>query len=155
MKKFNPKNKKTGAIYQIQYIEPMVVKDQDSNVRYLREASEVFTLLKDLQDSSKEKFIGIYMNSRNRILCIEVVHIGSTSESLVDSAAVLRTALLVNAKAIVIAHNHPSGDPSPSVEDKNITQRISAGCKLLNLLLQDHIIIGENCYYSFIEHGLL
>lgn len=155
MNKFNPNKKKTGATYQIQYIEPMVIKDQEAKIRYLQNAEEVFSLLSDLQDSSKEKLVAIYLTSRNRIICIEVVHIGGTTESTTDPAAIIRSALLVNAKAIVVVHNHPSGDPTPSIADKNITQQIKSGCNLLGLHLQDHIIIGENNYFSFNEHGLL
>ena len=89
------------------------------------------------------------------IICIEIVHVGGTTEITVDPAAIIRSALLVNAKNIIVAHNHPSGDPTPSTEDKNITMKIKAACQLLNLYLQDHIIIGEKNYYSFLEHGLL
>ena len=153
MKKSNIKN--DNIKYMIQYIEPTLVKEKDSTYRYVEDAKQVVDLMQDLQDSTKEKFIAIMLTSRRRILCIEIVHIGSTTESIVSTQSAVRTALLVNAKAIIYVHNHPSGESSPSVEDKNITIRLKHACDLLEIIMMDHIIIGDNNYFSFTEHGLL
>lgn len=153
MKKMKIKHE--GIKYMIQYIEPTVVKEQESSFNKCDSADDAYNLIKNIQDSAKEKFIGIYLNSRNRVICIEIISVGSTIESLVTPRDSVKTALLVNAVGIVYAHNHPSGDPTPSQEDKNITQRLAHACNTLNMRLLDHIIIGDNTFYSFSQHGIL
>ena len=153
--KFNPRKTIKNGQYIIQYVEPKVVRDELSTNIEINQPSDVYKMFSSLQDESKEKLLAIHLNTRNRVLCVEIVHIGGASESLVTPDAILRTSLLVNAKAIVVCHNHPSGDPSPSDEDIKITQNIIDACKLFNIRFLDHTIIGYNKYFSFAEHCLI
>lgn len=104
------------------------------------------------ETADREHFIAVCLNSKNRILCINTVSIGSLNASVVHPREVFKAAILSNAAAIIVAHNHPSGDPTPSKEDRSITGTLASAGKILGIPVLDHIIIGDN-YYSFKEHG--
>lgn len=103
---------------------------------------------------SKEHFICLHLDGKNRITCIDPVSVGSLNQSIVHPREVFKTALLSSAAAIVLIHNHPSGDPTCSREDREITRRLKEAGELLGIRVLDHIIVGES-YYSFVEQGLL
>jgi DNA repair protein RadC len=88
-------------------------------------------------------------------VCKETVSIGSLNQSIVHPREVFKTALLSNAAAILLLHNHPSGDPAPSQEDLAITRRLIECGDILGIRVLDHIIIGEDCFKSFSEDGLM
>ena len=104
---------------------------------------------------TRENFYGLYMNVHNGVVCFEVVAIGGAMAAVVDVKSIVRTALLVGAEKLILVHNHPSGNPTPSVEDKAMTQRVSAACKLFNIEVVDHIVIGDGKYSSLKEMGML
>lgn len=115
-----------------------------------------------LRDSDREHFIVLLLNQKNVITGITTVHTGTLTGSLVSPRDVFKPAILGNARSIIIAHNHPSGDPAPSKEDTAITQRLVECGKLLDILVTDHIIVGYTIadggsytYYSFAEKDLL
>ena len=76
---------------------------------------------------------------------------GTLKETSIDCRTVIRKALLLNAMGFVLVHNHPSGDPRPSVHDINFTDRLNKACSLMDIKLLDHIVIGENGYFSFAD----
>ncbi len=107
-----------------------------------------------LKGADREHFVVLLLNTKNRLIGINTVSIGSLSSSLAHPREVLKPAILANADGIVVAHNHPSGDVSPSADDLRNTAKLKAGAKLLGIELLDHIIIGEGGrYYSFKEEG--
>lgn len=106
------------------------------------------------ETADREHFIAVCLNSKNKILCINTVSIGSLNASVVHPREVFKSAILSNAAAIIVAHNHPSGDPTPSKEDRSITGTLASAGKILGIPVLDHIIIGDN-YYSFKEHSLI
>ncbi|HLD97454.1 MAG TPA: DNA repair protein RadC [Candidatus Nanoarchaeia archaeon] len=106
-----------------------------------------------LLSNDKEQFMVILLNSKNRIIKDEVVSVGTLNASLIHSREVFKSAIKESANAIIIAHNHPSGDPTPSEEDAIITNSLVDAGELLNIKLVDHVILGKNSYYSFAKEG--
>lgn len=106
-------------------------------------------------DFDREVILAIAMDARHNINAASMVHIGTANESVADTADILRVALFSSSRNLLIAHNHPSGDPSPSVEDKALTKRLKEAASLLNITLLDHIIIGNERHYSFADEGQL
>jgi DNA repair protein RadC len=109
----------------------------------------------ELRDRDRERFLALCLNTRNELMREVVVSMGSLNASIVHPREVFKPALACSAAAIVIAHNHPSGDPSPSREDHEVTRALSEAGTLLDIPLHDHIIIGADSYYSFRDSGLL
>ncbi len=113
-------------------------------------------LFRDLQKETQEKIIALHLDARATVTCFQVVFIGTSTSSITDPKAILRTALLTNSNSIILIHNHPSGDPSPSEEDIKAKLQLSTACAYLNLQLLDFIIIGDNGkYFSCADKGIL
>ncbi len=107
------------------------------------------------RDRRKEYFLILLLDSKNRIIREEQVSEGSLNQSIVHPREVFRPAIRESAAAVILVHNHPSGDPTPSREDREITRRLREGGELLGIRVLDHIIIGDGSYLSFVEQGLL
>lgn len=107
------------------------------------------------RDRKKEYFLILLLDGKNRIIREEQVSEGSLNQSIVHPREVFKPAVKESAAAVILIHNHPSGDPSPSREDREITRRLKEGGDLLGIRVLDHIIIGDNSYLSFVEQGLL
>jgi len=105
------------------------------------------------EDLAREQFSVLAVNTRNVPTSHEVISSGSLNGSLVHPREVFLHAILQNAAAIVVAHNHPSGDPNPSQEDRSLTARLVNAGNILGIQLLDHIILGNGTYYSFKEKG--
>lgn len=111
--------------------------------------ADAVSLVKDfIEDLDREQLIVCYLDTKNQPTIIETVSIGSLNSSLVHPMEVFKTAILGNSASIIIFHNHPSGDPSPSKEDLNITEQIKESGEMLGINLIDHIIIGSGSYTS-------
>lgn len=116
---------------------------------------KVAARLAHLRCLQKEHVVALYLNVRNREIACETVSIGTLTASLIHPREVFGPAIATLAAGLVLAHNHPSGDPSPSREDRDITQRLSRAGGILGIPLIDHVIISESGYFSFREHGLV
>ena len=112
-------------------------------------------LMPRLRYAAKEQFVVILLNGKNKVIGTEVVSEGSLSSSVVHPREVYAPAMLHHAAAIMVAHNHPSGDPKPSFEDEEITRMLSRSGKVLGIPMIDHVIIGDGNYYSFLENEAL
>lgn len=107
-------------------------------------------------NSDRENFIVACLDTRNNVTAIHTVSIGSINETIVYPREVFKIAILANSKAIILAHNHPAGDPSPSREDVNFTENIVKAGKILGIEVLDHIVVGDGEeYVSFKEKGLM
>ncbi|MEA3396539.1 MAG: DNA repair protein RadC [Chloroflexota bacterium] len=102
----------------------------------------------------QENFVVLYLDTRNRVTDREILYKGSLNTSLVRVAEVFRGAIRRNSAGIIVAHNHPSGDPNPSPEDVALTRRLVKAGKLLEVDLLDHVVIGQNRYVSLRERAL-
>ena len=120
-----------------------------------KSSAQVFKLFNNLQNETKEKFITINLDSQQKIICFEVVAIGSLQAIHIRPMEVFRTSIMVNAASAIVVHNHPSGDPNPSASDLTFTQKLANLSNEMGLQLLDHVIIGINQYYSFADTGTL
>ena len=109
----------------------------------------------ELRDRERERFLALCLNTRNELIREVVVSVGSLNASIVHPREVFKPALSCAAAGLVIAHNHPSGDPAPSREDREVTRAISEAGRILDVPLHDHVIIGADSYFSFKDSGLL
>lgn len=103
----------------------------------------------------REEFRALFLDSRNRVIDAFTVSVGTLNSSIVHPREVFRAAIRAGSAAMIVAHNHPSGDPAPSPEDLAITKRLAKVGSLIGIELLDHIIIGDNVYVSLKEKGLL
>jgi DNA repair protein RadC len=113
----------------------------------------VVRLFEDLQNETKEKLIIINLDNANRILCFELVAIGGCNICYARPIEIFKSSFLTSAVSAIVIHNHPSGKPTPSVNDRNFTKELVKVTNLIGLKLLDHIIIGHEGYYSFTEAG--
>jgi DNA repair protein RadC len=108
-----------------------------------------------LGDMPEEHFVLMVLDARRRVIGLSEVSVGTLSASLVHPREVFRAAILLNAAAVIVCHNHPSGDSSPSAEDRDVTRRLQRAGELLGIPVADHIVLGEGeSYFSFRERGL-
>jgi DNA repair protein RadC len=103
----------------------------------------------------QEQFKVILMNCKNRVLGIYELSTGGVTGTVADPKLIFMAAIKANACTIIVAHNHPSGDPQPSMADKNLTRKITQAGNLLDITVHDHIIVTRNFYYSFADRGLM
>ena len=125
------------------------------NTQRFTHSRDIFELMRDLQLEAKEHFLSLHLDNKNRLLCLDRVSVGSLSASIVHPREVFKSALLSSAAAIILVHNHPSGDTDPSREDLEITKRLKEAGELLGIRVMDHIIVGDDAYMSFADRGLL
>jgi DNA repair protein RadC len=101
----------------------------------------------------REQFLVCGLDAKHRIIGINIVSIGSLTLAIVHPREVFKPLILMNAAACLCAHNHPSSDPTPSEEDRVLTERLRHGADLLGITLLDHVILGEDRHFSFADHG--
>jgi len=111
--------------------------------------------LRGFTEKDRESFLVIYLNGRNAHLITEVLFIGTLTSSAVYPRELVKRVIQVGAAAVVLAHNHPSGNLNPSRADIDITDKLKAACSTIDCALHDHIIITDDGQYSFAEHGLI
>lgn len=109
----------------------------------------------EFRDSRKEYFLVLLLDGKNRIIRRVQISEGSLNQSIVHPREVFNPAVKESAAAIILVHNHPTGDPAPSQEDVAITRRLREAGELMGIKVLDHIIIGDGEYVSFVERGLL
>ena len=119
----------------------------------LSNPKDVFEYIKPLQDKDREYFVAIFLNTKNVPLGVNLVSIGDLTRSVVSPRESFKAAILASAGSIIFAHNHPSGSPTPSDCDIAITKRLKDAGELLGIPVHDHIIVGNDCYYSFRDSG--
>ncbi|MDI3256555.1 MAG: DNA repair protein RadC [Kyrpidia sp.] len=112
-------------------------------------------LMERLQFLQKEHFVVLHLDTKHRVLGEEVVSVGTLNASLVHPREIFRTAVKRSAAAVVCAHNHPSGDPTPSPEDVDVTKRVLEAGRIIGIDLVDHVVIGRGTYVSMRELGLI
>lgn len=108
-----------------------------------------------LRHQTKEIVIAAFFDMKCRFIADEVHSIGCHNASIVSAREIFQAALKADAAQVILLHNHPSGDPSPSSQDREVTRQILFAGKIMGIPLADHIIVGDHCYYSFKEKRLL
>ena len=121
----------------------------------IRNSQDFYELFRYLSIETKEHFIAVHLDTKNRIICVDSISVGSLTSSVVHPREVFKSVLLSSASSIAIIHNHPSGDPEPSRDDISITKRLQEAGVFLGIPVIDHIIIGNSSYLSLMEKGYL
>ena len=127
----------------------------DSKKRVIIRSSDDIAnyMMPRLRYCDREHFYAILLNTKNHIIASPLISIGTLSESLVHPRELFKEAINHSSSSVILVHNHPSGDPSPSREDIMMTRRIIEGGRLLDIQILDHVIIGDNTYISLREQG--
>lgn len=117
----------------------------------------IFLTQKELRNCDRETFCALHLNAKGKPLSMSVVSIGELNSTLVHPREVFKASILSNASAVIFMHNHPSGELTPSEEDKKATKRLEMAGQILGIPVVDHIIVGENKenYYSFHANDIL
>ena len=138
-------------------IRVQMVREDGPDVPHLIRTPEDASRYADgLRDSDRERFAVILLNTRNTALGIHVCTTGTINQTLVDPASVFKAALLANAAAVILVHNHPSGDTTPSAEDLKITRQIIQAGQVMGIGVLDHVIVGAvGRFQSLREAGVV
>jgi DNA repair protein RadC len=123
--------------------------------RKLAKPSDVWPVVAHWSDRKQERFICCSLNGAHELIAARVVSVGLVNRTVVHPREVYADPITDRACAVIVAHNHPSGRLSPSVEDRDITARLKAAADTLGIALLDHLIFSSEGYFSFVEHGLL
>lgn len=121
----------------------------------IRSPHDVFEILKNMRYETKERFMILCLNTKNQVIAIPTISVGNLDSSLVHPREVFKEAMKYAVSSIILAHNHPSGDPTPSREDMQITSRLVKAGNILSIEVLDHIVIGDNKYVSLKEYGMM
>ncbi|OAX49897.1 RadC family protein [Paenibacillus sp. AD87] len=122
----------------------------------IRSPKDIFQLLEpDFKFLTKEHFICLFLNTKNKVICKEVISIGSLNAAIVHPREVFHAAIKHCSASIICAHNHPSGDSMPSPQDLNLTKRLVKAGETIGIEVLDHVIIGNNSYTSLREKNLM
>jgi len=123
---------------------------------FFKSSREIFDYLYHaMRDLKKELFKVIYLSSQNQIIEVADVFEGTVDGSAISPREIVAGALKASAAALIFVHNHPSGNPAPSTSDKDLTRELVYVGKIMQMKVVDHIIIGNDCYYSFADEGLI
>lgn len=140
-------------IYGLNVRVQLIRENKDVQSPKITKPEDAYELVKHLKDSDREQFLTICLDTRNNVLSIETTSIGTLTANLVHPREVFKTAVLQNAAGIIIAHNHPSGDPTPSEDDIKITKNLFEASKIMDIQLLDHLVVGNGIYRSLKEMG--
>ncbi|MEK9177803.1 MAG: DNA repair protein RadC [Patescibacteria group bacterium] len=125
-----------------------VYERNQSGFSTIRNAKDAYDYLQDMRNLPKEHLRGLYLNSHNRVIRDEVISIGTINSNMIHPREVFRPAIESNAAAVVLAHNHPSGEATPSEEDIEITKQLVQAGKILGISLLDHVVITKDSFAS-------
>jgi DNA repair protein RadC len=121
----------------------------------VRSPRDVSTLvMEEMRFLDREQFRIVLLDAKNHVLGVRVVSVGSLSSSIVHPREIFKEAIARSSAAIILVHNHPSGDPTPSREDVEVTRRLVEAGRLLGIEVLDHVVVGDNKYVSFKEKGI-
>ncbi len=109
----------------------------------------VYKLLKDIKDETQEMFIVLCLDNKKKVISKNIVFIGTLDSTIIHPREIFKIAILNSSSCLILAHNHPSGDPNPSDEDIKITNQLKEVGEIMGIPIIDHIIVGTNSYYSF------
>jgi len=128
-------------------------REEAGSITTPRQAADLF--MEELRYKKKEYFKILLLNTKNHVISREEISVGSLSASIVHPREIFSLPLRKSAASVILFHNHPSGDPAPSQQDLEVTRRLVDAGNILGIAVRDHIIIGDGCFFSFREKGLL
>ena len=127
----------------------------DTNLPTIATPKDAVAQLIELRQNKKEHFVVLYLNARRQLIHKETISVGTLNANLVHPREVFEPALKNSAAQVVVAHNHPSGDPDPSEDDRMITKKLADAGNMMGIEVMDHVIMGKSSYFSFKEQKLL
>lgn len=133
-------------IHSYKPMEKYVIRSPEDGANFVME---------DLRHLNQEHFVALFLNTKNQVIHRQTVFIGSLNASIVHPREIFREAVKRSAASIICAHNHPSGDPTPSQEDIQVTKRLAECGKVIGIELLDHLVIGDRKYVSLKEKGYI
>lgn len=128
---------------------------EGEGITIIRSPQDAFHLMRDIIGADRERFYIIHLNTKNEVIERELISIGSLNAAIVHPREVFRSAIEHGSYAIICAHNHPSGNPTPSPEDIEMTHRLIKAGQLVGIDVLDHIIVAQRGYTSLKEQGLV
>ena len=128
-------------------------RSRDGQVRGSQQVAT--TLIDEMSDFDQEHLVAVYLDGKNKIIKKKTIFVGTVNSATANPRGILHFAVKTLAAGLLVAHNHPSGDPNPSDADLVFTQRIASACEIIGLQFIDHIIVGDDCYFSFKENTLI
>lgn len=145
-----------NTIYEVVRVKQDVKKTELPLVKIQSPSDAVALVNEYIMDEDREILLVVVLNTKNCVTAIHRCHMGTLNASLASPRDVFKTALMNNAAALILAHNHPSGDVAPSPEDLKLTNLMVEAGQLLQIEILDHIIVGwKDGYYSFKENALI
>jgi DNA repair protein RadC len=143
----------TIPVYRVELVRE---RSLDYDRFQFRASADVTRLLQAyIGRADREYFVVLMLDRKNRLIGLNTVAIGSLSAAVVHPRECFKPAILANAAAIILCHNHPSGDQTPSQDDRVLTRRMVDAGNLLGIDVLDHVVLGETGYYSFADNGAL
>ena len=144
------------GIKLVQEVSRLFLKEKMMSLPVCHSSKEVFDYLyHSLRDSRTEKFKVLFLDAKNYILEEKTIFEGTVDSSAVYPREVIKAAIRCEASSLIFVHNHPSGDPDPSASDREITKELVFAANIMQIKVLDHIIIGNNCFFSFADQGLI
>jgi DNA repair protein RadC len=141
--------------FRVQFVAEPNLYPTGSPCRGSGDVEQIARNIYSTLDADKEHFLLLVLNNKNRVNGFKVISTGSLTASLVHPREVWRAALHLCAAAVIFVHNHPSGDPAPSQEDIEITRRLKETGEILGIRVLDHVVLGNERFFSFSDRGLL
>jgi DNA repair protein RadC len=145
--------KAAAVLAAVEWSRRLVCKKEPRRKSLKGSADAWYYCKERLRERKKESFLVVALDARNRPLGEEIISVGTLTQSLVHPREVFSTLLRMSAAAFLVAHNHPSGDPKPSADDRVVTLRLKQCAEIFSIPLLDHLIVTDNQYHSFADHG--
>jgi DNA repair protein RadC len=143
-------------MYSLPVVRLSVVRESTvkAESKKIKSSEDVFTLLKDYMATlDREEFWVVMLDAKHTVTGLHKVSVGALTGTIVHPREVFKAAVLSNAAAIIAVHNHPSGDPEPSAEDRSLTVKLKNAGGIIGISLLDHVVIGHGSYVSFADRG--
>lgn len=141
---------------EINLISLKVIREKSIGYTFnpILKPEDIFKMVKGLiGDADREYFLVINVDVKNKPTSIEITSIGTLTEANIHPREIFKSAIITNSNKIILSHTHPSGNPEPSYEDRKVTKNLQNAGKIIGIPILDHIIIGEDHYFSFAENG--
>lgn len=132
-----------------------IIQGEQKSKIFVRSPRDIMDLVSDMQLLRVEQFRVLYFNTKNRLMHVETITQGTVDATVITPREIFSPAIRLLSSSVVLVHNHPSGDPTPSYEDREVTQRIVDAGAALGIQVLDHVIIGAGTYYSFKEQEVV
>jgi len=116
---------------------------------------DVYNAFKNLHETDRERFYAIHLDTKNKVIGVDMISQGSLNSSTVHPREVYKPAILNSAASVIFVHSHPSGESEPSVSDRELTKQLKQAAEIMGIEVLDHVIIGRDEYYSFADKGEL